>query len=46
VCGVTIASNMSEMLKAVDAIGDDLVAVEGGIGIPTIRLKSITVAGL
>ncbi len=45
VTGVTIASNLSEMLRAVDAVGDDLVAVHGGMGTPTIRLSRVTIAG-
>lgn len=45
VSGVTIASNLAEMLKAVDAVGDDLVPVYGGVGTPTIRLSRITIAG-
>lgn len=45
VSGVTIASNMAEMLKTVDAVGDDLIPVFGGIGTPTIRLSNVTIAG-
>lgn len=45
VAGVTIASNMKEMLKNIDAIANDIKEVDSGIVSPTIRIKEMTIAG-
>jgi PmbA protein len=42
---VTIASNMSDMLMGIDAIGDDLVFL-GSTATPTYRIKEMTISGL
>jgi PmbA protein len=41
---VTVAGNMLEMLRAVDAVGDDL-DFRGSTGAPTIRFAELMVAG-
>lgn len=41
---VTIAGNLKEMLKDVDAVGDDLV-FRGSTAAPTLRVRRMTVSG-
>jgi PmbA protein len=41
---VTVAGHMLEMLKAIDAVGDDL-DFRGAIAAPTIRFAELTVSG-
>ena len=41
---VTVAGNMVEMMKSIDAIGSDLT-FRGSVGAPTIRFKELTVSG-
>ena len=41
---VTIAGNLNDMLKDVDAVGSDLV-FRGGSASPTIRIRKMTVSG-
>jgi len=45
VVGVTLAGNLLDMLKAVTAIGNDLIEVHGGIVIPSILIEDVTVGG-
>lgn len=45
VCGVTIAGNMANMLEDIDAVGNNLVDTDGGLGSPTIRIKKMMVSG-
>jgi len=42
--GITIAGNLLAMLKAIDAVGDDLVH-QGTVNAPTLRVAGMTVAG-
>lgn len=41
---VTISSNLDEMLKNVDAVGDDLV-LKSSTASPTLRVRSMTISG-
>jgi PmbA protein len=41
---VTVAGNMLQMLKDIDAVGNDL-QFRGAIGAPTIRFRELTIAG-
>ena len=41
---VTIAGNLAEMLRAVDAVGNDLV-FRGSVAAPTLRIDRMTVSG-
>jgi PmbA protein len=41
---VTIAGNLGEMLRDVDAVGDDLV-FRGSVASPTLRIRRMTVGG-
>jgi PmbA protein len=41
---VTIAGNLKEMLKDVDAVGNDLV-FRGSVAAPTLRVRKMTVSG-
>lgn len=47
VSGVTIAANMSHILKNIVAVADDLrfVPFFGSIGVPTMRIEGMTIAG-
>jgi PmbA protein len=41
---VTIAGNLSDMLRDIDAVGDDLV-FRGSVAAPTLRVRRMTVSG-
>ena len=41
---ITIAGNLNEMLKGVDAVGNDL-AFRGSSASPTLRIQRMTVSG-
>jgi PmbA protein len=41
---VTVAGNLLEMLKAIDAFGSDLT-VRGAVGAPTIRFAELAIGG-
>jgi PmbA protein len=41
---VTIAGNLREMLRDVDAVGDDL-QFRGSVASPTLRIRKMTVSG-
>jgi PmbA protein len=41
---VTIAGNLREMLREVDAVGNDLV-FRGASASPTLRIRKMTVSG-
>ena len=42
---MTIASTLPEVLKRISAVGSDLRFVGGGIGVPTLLVEEMTVAG-
>ncbi|MBI2844944.1 MAG: TldD/PmbA family protein [Chloroflexi bacterium] len=48
VSGVTIAANMGHILKNIVAVADDLrfVPFFGSIGVPTMRIEGMTIAGI
>ncbi len=41
---VTIAGNLKDMLKDIDAVGNDLV-FRGSVAAPTLRIRRMTVSG-
>ncbi|HEV3475464.1 MAG TPA: metallopeptidase TldD-related protein [Actinomycetota bacterium] len=43
---MTIASTIPELLKRIVAVGSDLRFVGGGIGVPTLLIEEMTVAGV
>ncbi|MCY1045227.1 TldD/PmbA family protein [Corallococcus sp. bb12-1] len=42
---VTVAGNLLQMLKDVDAVGNDLQFRGGSVGAPTVRFRQLTVSG-
>ncbi len=41
---VTVAGNLLQMMKSIDAIGSDLV-VRGSVGAPSIRFAELAIGG-